>query len=258
MDPQKVEELDNGFFQLNESVRQTNETFLDVLGPMASQIKEKLAKELGQAATDQDKTTNSLEDSYNKINEADNKQQELFRQHLQRRGYDIDQSGKEIKTTQELSISQQEQLDKLDKRIEKENKLLQATDKPVQSFRQLASSTNSIGSIFSLVEDKMFKMTGKSVGGAMALQSGIAAITGITKAFSVVTDSIHKGERGSEVNAKGLINPEITNPKVRIKTAQAAIQLIGSKYEKLAMFSAPTTKAVNAMVAVPSLCMVMQ
>jgi hypothetical protein len=203
MDPQKVEELDNGFFQLNESVRQTNETFLDVLGPMASQIKEKLAKELGQAATDQDKTTNSLEDSYNKINEADDKQQELFRQHLQRRGYDIDQSGKEIKTTQELSISQQEQLDKLDKRIEKENKLLQATDKPVQSFRQLASSTNSIGSIFSLVEDKMFKMTGKSVGGAMALQSGIAAITGITKAFSVVTDSIHKGERGSEVNAKG-------------------------------------------------------
>jgi hypothetical protein len=196
-------ELNNGFFDLNESVRQTNQTFLDVLGPMANQLKEKLAKELSQAATDQDNTTSSLEDSYNKINAADAIQQELFRQQLQRRGYDIDQNGKEIKTTQELSISQQEQLDKLDKRIEKENKLLQATDKPVQSFRQLASSTNSIGSIFNLVEDKMFKITGKSVGGAMALQSTISAVTGITKAFSEVTDSIYKGERGSEVSARG-------------------------------------------------------
>lgn len=45
MDPQTVRELDNGLTDLNIAVRQTDETFLDVLGPMAAQIKEKLSKE---------------------------------------------------------------------------------------------------------------------------------------------------------------------------------------------------------------------
>ena len=44
MDPQTVRELDNGLTDLNIAVRQTDQTFLDVLGPMAAQIKEKLAK----------------------------------------------------------------------------------------------------------------------------------------------------------------------------------------------------------------------
>ena len=203
MDPQTIRELDNGFQDLNNAVRQTDQTFLDVLGPMAAQIKEKLAKENNQAAADQDNVTNSLENSYSKTKQIADKQQALYRQQLQRRGYDIDQSGKEVKVTEELSTSQKALLERLDKTIAKENALVQATDKPVQQFRTLASGVNSIGGIFEKLEDKMFEITGKSIGGAIALQSSIAAVTGITKAFGVMAEAIYNGERGASVGAKG-------------------------------------------------------
>jgi hypothetical protein len=203
MDPQTVRELDNGFTDLNIAVRQTDETFLDVLGPMAAQIKEKLAKENKQAAVDQDNVTNSLENSYSKTKQVADKQQALYQQQLQRRGYDIDQSGKEVKTTKELSINQKALLERLDKTIAKEHALIQATDKPVEQFRALAGSVNSISGIFEKLQDKMFEMTGKSTGGAIALQASIAAVTGITKAFGVMAEAIHNGERGASVGAKG-------------------------------------------------------
>ena len=203
MDPQTIKELDYGFEELNTAVRQTDQTFLDVLGPMANQIKDKLQKENSQAAIDQDNVTNQLENSYSKSKQVADKQQALYRQQLQRRGYEIDQSGKEVKVTQELSINQKALLEKLDKSIAKENALVQATDKPVQQFRQLADSTNSLSGIFKKLEDKMFEMTGKSIGGAMALQGAIAAITGITKAFGVMAEAIYNGERGASVGAKG-------------------------------------------------------
>ena len=203
MDPQTVRELDNGFTDLNIAVRQTDETFLDVLGPMAAQIKEKLAKENKQAAVDQDNVTDSLENSYSKTKQLADKQQALYQQQLQRRGYDIDQSGKEVKTSKELSINQKALLEKLDKTIAKEHALIQATDKPVEQFRALAGSVNSFGGILAKLEDEMFEMTGKSIGGAIALQASIAAITGITKAFGVMAEAIHNGERGASVGAKG-------------------------------------------------------
>ena len=203
MDPQTVRELDNGFTDLNIAVRQTDETFVDVLGPMAAQIKEKLAKENKQAALDQDNVTNSLENSYSKTKQVADKQQALYQQQLQRRGYDIDQSGREVKTTKELSINQKALLERLDKTIAKEHALIQATDKPVEQFRALAGSVNSISGIFEKLQDKMFEMTGKSTGGAIALQASIAAVTGITKAFGVMAEAIHNGERGASVGAKG-------------------------------------------------------
>lgn len=203
MDPQTVRELDNGFTDLNIAVRQTDETFLDVLGPMAAQIKEKLAKDNNQAAVDQDNVTNSLENSYSKTRQLADKQQALYQQQLQRRGYDIDQSGREVKTTKELSINQKALLERLDKTIAKEHALIQATDKPVEQFRALAGSVNSISGIFEKLQDKMFEMTGKSVGGAIALQASIAAVTGITKSFGVMAEAIHNGERGASVGAKG-------------------------------------------------------
>ena len=203
MDPQTVRELDNGFTDLNIAVRQTDETFLDVLGPMAAQIKEKLAKDNNQAAVDQDNVTNSLENSYSKTKQVADKQQALYQQQLQRRGYDIDQSGKEVKISKELSINQKALLERLDKTIAKEHALVQATDKPVEQFRALAGSVNSIGGIFEKLQDKMFEMTGKSIGGAVALQASIAAVTGITKAFGVMAEAIHNGERGASVGAKG-------------------------------------------------------
>ena len=203
MDPQTVRELDNGLTDLNIAVRQTDETFLDVLGPMAAQIKEKLAKENKQAAVDQDNVTNSLENSYSKTRQLADKQQALYQQQLQRRGYDIDQSGKEVKTSKELSINQKALLERLDKTIAKEHALIQATDKPVEQFRALAGSVNSFGGILAKLEDEMFEMTGKSIGGAIALQASIAAITGITKAFGVMAEAIHNGERGASVGAKG-------------------------------------------------------
>ena len=203
MDPQTVRELDNGFTDLNTAVRQTDQTLLDVLGPMAAQIKEKLAKENKQAALDQDNVTNSLENSYSKTKQLADKQQALYQQQLQRRGYDIDQSGKEVKTTKELSINQKALLERLDKTIAKEHALIQATDKPVEQFRALAGSVNSISGIFEKLQDKMFEMTGKSIGGAIALQASISAITGITKAFGVMAEAIHNGERGASVGAKG-------------------------------------------------------
>jgi hypothetical protein len=203
MDPQTVRELNNELTDLNTAVRQTDETFLDVLGPMAAQIKEKLAKENKQAALDQDNVTNSLENSYSKTRQLADKQQALYQQQLQRRGYDIDQSGREVKTSKELSINQKALLERLDKTIAKEHALIQATDKPVEQFRALAGSVNSIGGIFEKLQDKMFEMTGKSVGGAIALQAGIAAVTGITKSFGVMAEAIHNGERGASVGAKG-------------------------------------------------------
>jgi hypothetical protein len=203
MDPQTVSELDNGFTDLNIAVRRTDETFLDILGPMAAQIKEKLAKENQQAVLDQDKVTTSLEHSYSKTKQLADKQQALYQQQLQRRGYDIDQSGKEVKTLKELSTNQKALLERLDKTIAKEHALIQATDKPVEQFRALAGSVNSIGGIFEKLQDKMFEMTGKSIGGAIALQASTAAITGITKAFGVMAEAIHNGERGASVGAKG-------------------------------------------------------
>ncbi len=203
MDPQTIRELDNGFQDLNNAVRQTDQTFLDVLGPMAAQIKEKLQKENNQAATDQDNVTNSLSNTYSKSKQIADKQQALYKQQLQRRGYIIDQSGKEVKTDEELSNSQKELLEKLDKAIAKESALLQATDKPVQQFRELSGSVNSIGGIFDKLQDKMFEVTGKSIGGAIVLQSSIAAITGMTKAFGAMAEAIYQGERGASVGAKG-------------------------------------------------------
>lgn len=176
---------------------------MDVLGPMAEQIKERLAKEANKAVSNQDNTTDKLENTYSKSRQLANKQQTLYQQQLQRRGYVIDQTGKEVKTERKLSISQQSLLEKLDKAIAKEAALVQATDKPVQQFKALAESVNSIGGIFDKLQDKMFEMTGKSVGGAIALQTSIAALTGVTKAFGAMAEAIYQGERGASVGAKG-------------------------------------------------------
>ena len=203
MDTETVRKLDNGLTDLNIAVRQTDQTFLDVLGPMAAQIKEKLAKENNQAAADQDKVTNSLENSYNKTKQIADKQQSLYQQQIKRRGYEIDQSGKEVKVSQELSISQKALLENLDKTIAKENAVLQSTNDPVKAFRELGATLNSAEGIWDKLQDKMFEMTGKSVAGAAALQGGIGALTGIVNATSAMSDAIYKGERGASVGAKG-------------------------------------------------------
>ena len=203
MDPQTIRELDNGFTELNTAVRQTDQTFLDVLGPMAAQIKEKLSKENNQATASQNNITNQLASSYSKSKDLASKQQTLYQQQLQRRGYDIDQSGKEIKTSTDLSISQQQLLEKLDKSISKENALIQATNNPVKAFRDLGASLNSIEGIWDKLQDKMFEMTGKSVIGAAALQGTIGALTGIAKATGAMAEAIYQGERGASVGAKG-------------------------------------------------------
>jgi hypothetical protein len=203
MDPQTVRELDNGLTDLNIAVRQTDQTFLDVLGPMAAQIKEKLAKENNQAAADQDKVTDSLENSYNKTKQIADKQQSLYQQQLKRRGYEIDQSGKEVKVSQELSISQKALLERLDKTIAKEQAVLQSTNDPVKAFREFGATLNSAEGIWDKLQDKMFEMTGKSVAGAAALQGTIGALTGIVNATSAMSDAIYKGERGASVGAKG-------------------------------------------------------
>ena len=203
MDPETVSEIDNGLTDLNIAVRQTDQTFLDVLGPMAAQIKEKLAKENNQAAADQDKVTDSLENSYNKAKQIADKQQSLYQQQLKRRGYEIDQSGKEVKVSQELSISQQVLLENLDKTIAKEQAVLQSTNDPVKAFREFGATVNSAEGIWDKLQDKMFEMTGKSVAGAAALQGTIGALTGIVNATSAMSDAIYKGERGASVGAKG-------------------------------------------------------
>lgn len=203
MDPQTVRELDSGFTDLNNAVRQTDQTLLDVLGPMATQIKEQLSKENNQAAVSQNNITNQLANSYSKSKDLTNKQQSLYQQQLQRRGYEIDQSGKEIKTSTDLSISQQQLLEKLDKAIAKENALIESVNDPVKSFRELRSSLNSIDGIWSKLQDKMFEITGKSVVGAAALQGTIGALTGIVKATGAMSEAIYQGERGASVGYKG-------------------------------------------------------
>ena len=194
MDPQKVEELNENLFQLNQAVQETDNTFMDVLGPMASQIKEQIKKENTQAVNNQDEITNQLQATYTRSQIIANKQNEIFKRQLARRGYEIDATGKEIKVESELSKSQIAQLEKLDKAIIKEQELVQATDKPVQKFREISGSVNSLEGLLSKLEDKMFEMTGKSVGGAIALQASIAALTGVAKAFGSMTEAIYRGE----------------------------------------------------------------
>lgn len=203
MDPQKVEELNENLFQLNQAVRETDNTFMDVLGPMASRIKEQIKKENTQAANNQDEITNQLQATYTRSQIVANKQNEIFKRQLARRGYEIDAIGKEIKVESELSKSQIAQLEKLDKAIIKERELVQATDKPIQKFREISGSVNSLEGLLGKLEDKMFEMTGKSVGGAIALQASIAALTGVAKAFGSMTEAIYRGERGASVGAKG-------------------------------------------------------
>jgi hypothetical protein len=57
----------------------------------------------------------------------------------------------------------------------------------------------------------------------------------------------------------GILKKETMNKKkatVITNTDQANKALIGNKKEKLIKFKIPTTNAINAIVAVPSLCMV--
>jgi len=203
MDPDLIRQLEDEFYKLNESVRQTDNTFLDVLGPAATTIRDKLKSQNNQLATNQSQTTDKIENSYNKRKALADKQKDLYRQQMKRRGYDIDQSGKEVKTSIELTQAQQQQLDVLDKNIKRQQDLTQASDKPVQAFRQLAGSTNDLSGLMGKFQDKMFEMTGKSVGGAMVLTTATAALTGAAKAYNAMTDAIWKGERGASVSAKG-------------------------------------------------------
>jgi flagellar biosynthesis chaperone FliJ len=161
MDPQIVKQLDDGLYELNLSVRQTDQTFLDVLGPTAAQIKDALRKENNTAATNQSNINNQLQNTYSKSRDIANKQNQLYKSQLQRRGYEIDQTGKAIKTSDELSISQQSYLDKLDKEIEKENELINATKEPVKKFRELAGATNSLEGFIKILEDKIDKLSQK-------------------------------------------------------------------------------------------------
>ena len=158
MDPQKIEELNENLYQLNQAVQETDSTFMDVLGPMASSIQEKLQKESNQSANSQNSITNQLQSTYTKSQLVANKQNEIFKRQLARRGYEIDATGKEIKIDTQLSKSQLAQLEKLDKAIIKERELVQATDKPVQKFREISGNINSLEGLLGKLEDKMFEI----------------------------------------------------------------------------------------------------
>lgn len=203
MDSDTVKEINDNIYDLNRVVRETNKALVDILGPMASQIKSKFAKNSTDAVTDQDKVTDEINTSTSAAKVLANKQNAMYAAALRRRGYEIDQTGKEVKTSIELTIQQKEMLDTLDKKIAKEKQLAYAIDKPVEAYRQMTGSVDSLNGLLDKLQDRMYEATGKSVGAAATLQIGIAAIEGAAKSFTVMADAIWKGERGAKVGAKG-------------------------------------------------------
>lgn len=200
MTPEQVNELNQTFYDLNETIIRTNEVFLDILGPSAKRLSENLI----QSANEINAASDTVESVANERTEFYRKQEEIYQKQLRRRGYDINQNKVEVTSIQDLTQVQRDSINQLDKSISKEYELISAKVSPGKTFRQLANSVNSFEGILNIFEDKIFELTGKNTLLAGSFSLGTAALGGMFKGMSVMTDAIFNGERGSNVSYKGI------------------------------------------------------
>jgi hypothetical protein len=203
LDPRKLYELSESLNELTGTVKYTDEALRSMLGPQA-EANRKL-KESGKARADAEAAgADARNKEVSKQAESEGKQQKLFEDELRYRGYKIEQTGALTKTTIELSVFQKQSLETLDKRISKERELARAAEDPVKEFRRLSTSVNSLDGIMGKLQEKMFEMTGKSVGMAAGLTLAISIFSGVTKAAMGMAESLFNGERGAKVGAKAM------------------------------------------------------
>lgn len=200
MTPEQVNELNQTFYDLNETIIRTNEVFLDILGPSAKRLSENLI----QSANEINAASDTVESVANERTEFYRKQEEIYQKQLRRRGYDINQNKVEVTSIQDLTQVQRDSINQLDKSISKEYELISAKVSPGKTFRQLANSVNSFEGVLNIFEDKIFELTGKNTLLAGSFSLGTAALGGMFKGMSVMTDAIFNGERGSNVSYKGI------------------------------------------------------
>lgn len=203
MDPQTVQELDNELYDLNEAVNKANKAFTEILGPSAKKWKVAVKSESDSAAKDIDTSADKIKDAAAEKEKFKKAQQRVLERELKRRGYNIDKNKVEVTEIRDLTEKQQQFLTELDKKQAKNRELIDALVAPGERFKSLAQGVNSLEGVFNKLQDKMFEATGKSMPATIALSLGIGALTGITKALSVMTDAIWQGERGASVGAKG-------------------------------------------------------
>lgn len=220
LDPRKLQELSESLNDLTGTVKYTGQAMQSMLGPQAEANKK--LKQSGQRRADVEEAAAQQEEKQlSKREQAEAKQNKMFEDELRYRGYKLERTGALSKTTTELSSSQKQSLEALDKRINKERELAEVTKDPVKAFRNVSNSVNSLDGVMSQMQEKMFEMTGKSVPLAVGLTAATAVVGGVIKAATGMADALYKGERGAKVGAKAVkdLNDSVTKAAYGIGAA---------------------------------------
>jgi len=201
LDPRKLHDLSESLNELTGTVKYTSQAMQSMLGPQAEANKK--LKESGKKRADvEEQAVQQEQKQLSKREQNEAKQNKMFQDELRYRGYKLEKTGALTKTTTELSSSQKQSLEVLDKRITKERELAEVIKDPVKSFRSVSSSVDSFSGVMGQLQEKMFEMTGKSVPLAAGLTAATAGVSGVIKAATGMTDALYKGERGAKVGAK--------------------------------------------------------
>ena len=220
LDPRKLYELSESFNELTGTVKYTSQAMQAMLGPQAEANK-KLKESGNKRAKVEEQGAQQQAKQLSKQEESEAKQKKLFEDELRYRGYLLNKTGNLEKTTTELSASQKQSLETLDKRIAKERELAEVIKDPVKSFRNVAGSVNSLDGVMGQMQEKMFEMTGKSVPLAAGLIAATSVVAGVTKAALGMADALYKGERGAKVGAQAVkdLNDSVTKAAYGIGAA---------------------------------------
>ncbi len=220
LDPRKLYDLSESLNELTGTVKYTSTAMQSMLGPQAEANK-KLKESGKRRAKVEEDASNARQKELNAEASLDAKQKKLLEDELRWRGYKIDATGNLSKTTTSLSAAQKQSLEALDKRIAKERELAEVIKDPVKSFRNVSTSVNSLDGVMGEMQEKMFEMTGKSVGLAAGMTAATAVIGGVVKAALNMADALYKGERGAKVGAKAVkdLNDTVTKAAYGIGAA---------------------------------------
>lgn len=202
IDPTVARAVNYELTDLNENVKNLNQTMAGVFGVFAPVLKKQneLDAELAKLEEDLAKT---IKNNTNKSHINSLERRKLYLQELKYRRYSIDARGKAVKSQERLNAEQREKLYWLDKQIAKDNELARALDKPIEVYRQMSSSINSLGGIFEKFSSNLQDGSKKSAFAAGSLQLLFATSKGLFGAFTTMTDALYQGERGASVAAKG-------------------------------------------------------
>jgi hypothetical protein len=226
LDPRKLRELSESLNDLTGTVKYTSQAVQSMLDPESTK---KLKQSNEERAAIEQAESNRQAAETSKAQSLEAQQNKMFQDELRWRGYKTEETGKLVKTSVELTASQRQSLEALDKRIAKERELAEVTKDPVKSFRNISGSVNSLQGIMGQFQEKMFEMTGKSVPMAAGLTALTATVAGVAKAALSMADSLYKGERGAKVGAKAVkeLSDTVTKAAYGISAALMFIPGLG-------------------------------